>query len=160
VGEIDEAQVVCTALEVLGSAPHGNTASAMMADFWRDAQTLRVFAGSHMRPGRRRSSRSNVIKQGSGFLEASHGTCQARGLGRAARKMEEPPRLAGTDESMSGVRDRSETFRRGLRLMARTTGGVRYDLLLNLMPQSTDRALDAGVGTVCSPCISQGASVR
>lgn len=31
--------------------------------------------------------------------------------------------------------------------MARTTAGVRYDLLLNLMPQGTDRALDAGCGT-------------
>ena len=65
-----------------------------------------------------------------------------------ARKLEEPPRLAGTDESMSGVRDREQDgFAEEFDFMARTTAGVRYDLLLNLMPQGTDRALDAGCGT-------------
>ena len=42
VGEVDEAQVVSTALGVLGSAPGSNSGNTMMAGYWRDAQTLRV----------------------------------------------------------------------------------------------------------------------
>ncbi len=64
VGEIDEAQVVCTALEVLGSAPHGNSGAAMMAGYWRDAQTLRVV---RREPHATRAAKIlplHVIKQG------------------------------------------------------------------------------------------------
>jgi hypothetical protein len=42
VGEIDEARLLRTALEVLASAPLGNSGASMMAALWRDAQTLRV----------------------------------------------------------------------------------------------------------------------
>ena len=42
VGEIDQVQVVSTVLEVLGSSARGDKGAAMMARYWRDAQTLRV----------------------------------------------------------------------------------------------------------------------
>jgi len=42
VGELDEAQVISTALEVLGSVSGGNSGATMMAGYWRDAKTLRV----------------------------------------------------------------------------------------------------------------------
>lgn len=42
VGEIDEARMVSTALEVLGFSPRGRTGNRIMAGVWRDAQTLRV----------------------------------------------------------------------------------------------------------------------
>lgn len=45
-----------------------------------------------------------------------------------------------------GHRERDD-FAEEFDFMARTTGGARYGLLLNLMPQSTDRVLDAGCGT-------------
>jgi ubiquinone/menaquinone biosynthesis C-methylase UbiE len=41
----------------------------------------------------------------------------------------------------------SEVFADEFDFMARTTGGARYGPLLDLMPQSPDRALDAGCGT-------------
>ena len=41
-GDIDEARLVSTALEVLGSLPDRNRGSAMMGSYWREAKTLRV----------------------------------------------------------------------------------------------------------------------
>jgi hypothetical protein len=42
VGEIDEDQLLRSALDVLASAPHANSGASMMAALWRDAKTLRV----------------------------------------------------------------------------------------------------------------------
>jgi hypothetical protein len=45
VGDIDATQVVSTVLEVLAAATPGDGAAAMMAGYWREAQTLRVVRG-------------------------------------------------------------------------------------------------------------------
>jgi len=51
-------------------------------------------------------------------------------------------------EAMSEVGDRErDDFAEEFDFMARTSGGARNDLLLNLLPHGTERALDAGCGT-------------
>jgi len=77
-----------------------------------------------------------------------------------ARKMEEPPRLAGTDESMSGVRDRErDGFAEDFDFMAgRLEASAMICCSISCHRVPTER-WTPGVEQVCSPCISQGASV-